>query len=148
MCVPNHHRTSKNLLTLLRKLTFGMQGGTQKPDFIYQKLCVYSYTVKLQSPSEYSPFDAIHPSRRFFHRPKQFMNALILIPFSASVIFWFHFFHISESPFEDFFHWENKKKPSCSGWDQMNGGGRAILGVMPYLVKDCWTRSMVWQEHS
>ena len=37
-----------------------MRGGPPKtPEFIYKKLCIYSYTFKLQSPSKYSPFDAI-----------------------------------------------------------------------------------------
>ena len=44
---------------------------------------------KLQSLSEYSPFDAIHLSRHFFHCSKQFLNTLILMPLSASAIFCF-----------------------------------------------------------
>ena len=34
-------------------------------EFIYKKLCIYSYMFKVQSPSKYSPFDAIHLSRLF-----------------------------------------------------------------------------------
>ena len=41
--------------------------GTQKnPEFIFLKWCVYSYMFKLQSPSKYSPSDAIHLLRCFF----------------------------------------------------------------------------------
>ena len=35
-------------------------------EFIYKKLCIYSYMFKLQLPSKYSPFDAIHLLRLFF----------------------------------------------------------------------------------
>ena len=34
-------------------------------EFMYKKLCIYSYMLKLQSPSKYSPFDAMHLSRHF-----------------------------------------------------------------------------------
>ena len=40
-------------------------GGTPKTEFIYKKLCIYSYMFKLQLPSKYSTFDAIHLSRIF-----------------------------------------------------------------------------------
>ena len=40
--------------------------GAKKMEFIYKKLCIYSYMFKLQSPSKYSPFDAIHLLRHFF----------------------------------------------------------------------------------
>ena len=77
---------------------------------IYNKLCIYSYRFKLQSPSRCTPFDAIHLSRRFFHGSKQFLNLSMLMPFRASVVFWFHLFHISKTfPFEEFFHPEKQK---------------------------------------
>ena len=43
------------------------QGGSHKknPEFIYKKI-VYPFMFKLQSPSKYSPFDAIHLLRCFF----------------------------------------------------------------------------------
>ena len=74
--------------------------------------------LKLQSPSKYSPFDAIHLSRCFFHCSKQFLNLLTLMPFSASAIFvpslpcWQNF------PFEDIFHAQKHKKvaPGEVGW--------------------------------
>ena len=66
-----------------------IQEGTQKTEFIYKKLCIYSYMFKLQSPSKYSPFDAIYLSRPFFHCWKQCLNSLILMPFSVSAIFCF-----------------------------------------------------------
>ena len=37
-----------------------------KTEFMYKKLCIYPYMFKLQSPSKYSPFDAIHLLRCFF----------------------------------------------------------------------------------
>ena len=82
--------------------------GDPKVEFIYKKLCIYSYMFKLQSPSNYSPFDATHLSKCFFHCSKQFLNLLILMPFSASAHFCcccFYLLHISKTfPFEDFFH--------------------------------------------
>ena len=53
------------------------------------KSCIYSYMFKLQSPSKCFPFDSINLLRHFFHCSKQFLNSLILIPFSASIIFCF-----------------------------------------------------------
>ena len=43
-----------------------MRGDPYKMEFIYKKLCMYSYMFKLESPSKYSPFDAIHLLKHFF----------------------------------------------------------------------------------
>ena len=59
----------------------------QISEFIYKKLCIYSHMFKSQSPSKYSPFDAIHLWRHFSHSSKQFLNSSIFMPCSASVIF-------------------------------------------------------------
>ena len=61
--------------------------------------------------------------------------------------FLFHLLHTGKTfSFEGcfvflFFIWVNKN--SHSGWDQVNreGGG---TGVMPLLVRNCWTLSEVW----
>ena len=72
-------------------------------EFIYKKLCVYFYMFKLLSPTKYSPSDAIHLLRCSFHCSKQFLNLSILMPFSASAVFFFHLFHIGKTfSFEDF----------------------------------------------
>ena len=42
-----------------------MRGDPPKPEFIY-KTFIHSYMCKLQSPSKYSPFDAIPLVRCFF----------------------------------------------------------------------------------
>ena len=34
-------------------------GDSKNPEFIYKKLCIYSHTFKLQSPSKSSPMDAL-----------------------------------------------------------------------------------------
>ena len=88
-----------------------IQRKTQKTEFIYKKWCIYFYMFKLQSPSNFSPFDAMHLLRLFFHCSKQFLNLLILMPFSTSAIFCFtsptsakHF------PLKTFFIQGNKKK--------------------------------------
>ena len=64
------------------------EGGPQNTG-IYKKLCIYSYMFKLQSPSKYSPFDAMHLLRHFCHCSQQLLNLLILMLFSASAIFCF-----------------------------------------------------------
>ena len=48
--------------------------GTQKWN-LFIKNCIYSFMFKFQSPSRYSPFDAINLSRHFFHCSKQFLNS-------------------------------------------------------------------------
>ena len=63
-----------------------MRGELKIPEFIYKKLCIYSYVFKLQSPSKYSPFDAIHLWTHFYHCSKQFLNSAILMSFSASAV--------------------------------------------------------------
>ena len=69
---------------------------------------------KPQSLSKYCPFDAIHLST-VFPELKQFLNWSILMPFSASAIFLFHFFHVSKMfPLEEFFH-PGKQKNFCLG---------------------------------
>ena len=73
-------------------------GGTPPNlELFIKKLCVYSYLFKLQSPSKYSPFDAIQLLRLFFYCSKQFLNSLILMPFGASA-----FFFVPPLP-----HWQN-----------------------------------------
>ena len=67
----------------------GYKGGPKTPQNLFVKNCVYSYMFKLQSPSMYSPFDAIHLLRWFFYCSKQFLNLSILMPFSASALFCF-----------------------------------------------------------
>ena len=44
-----------------------MRGEPPNLEFIYYKLWIYSYMLKLQSLSKYSPFDAIHRSKPIFH---------------------------------------------------------------------------------
>ena len=79
------------VLYLIKISTFGiyydMRGNPPKLECIYKRLYIYSYMFKLQSPSKYSPFDAINLFETFFPLLKQFLNLSILIPFSASAIF-------------------------------------------------------------
>ena len=75
--------------------------------------------------------------------PKQFLNTLILMPLSASTVFLFYLFHIGKMvPFKDFFHL-GKQKTKCLGARSGEWGGWGI-GVMLFLVKNCWTLSLVW----
>ena len=66
---------------------------------------------KLQWPSKYSSFDAIHLSRHFCPCSKQFLNSLILRPFSASAVFCFTSSTLAKCfPLRTFFIQGNKNK--------------------------------------
>ena len=60
--------------------------GPKKLEFIYKKLCIFSYIFKLLSPSKHSPFDVIHLSRHFSTAENScwthwFWYLLVLLPF-------------------------------------------------------------------
>ena len=106
-------------------------GGPPGPECIYKKLCIHPCMFKLQSPPKYSPFDAIHLSRSFLHRSKQFLNS-ILMPFSASAVFCFTS-SISAKHFHlrTFLIQGNKKRKSVRDRSDEQGGwgmGHAIFG--------------------
>ena len=91
-----------------------VRGPPQNMGFIYKKLCIYPYMIKLQLPSKYGISTLLRQYTNqdiFFHCSKKFLNLLILMPFSASALFLFHLFHISKMfPFEDFFSPRETKK--------------------------------------
>ena len=97
---------------------------------------------KLQSPSKYSPLDAVY-LLRCFNCSKQFLNLSILMPFSASAVFCFTSSSTSAKcfPLRTFFIKWNKN--SHSGWDWVNREG-GIQGLCHVLVKNCWTLSALW----
>ena len=110
--------------------------------FIYKKLCNYSCMFKLQSPSKSSPLDAKHLSRCFSTAPNSFWTCQFGCYLSASAVFCFTSFTLAE----DFFHPGKQTKKSFrvrSG--EWEGWG---LEDMLFLVKNCWTLSMVWAPKS
>ena len=81
-----------------------------KWNLFIKKLCVYSYMFKLQSLSKYALWCNI-PIETSFHCSEQFLNSLILMPFSAPAIFLFNLLNVSKMfPFEDFSHLGKQKK--------------------------------------
>ena len=83
-------------------------------EFIYKKLCIYSYMFKLKSTLKDSPVAFEYNYQEFFPAAqKQFWNSSILMPFGASVVFCFtsatsaKFF-----PLRTFFTQVNKPKKS------------------------------------
>ena len=93
---------------------------------------MYSYMFKLQSPSKYSPFDAIDLLKHFFHCLKQFLDLSILMPFSDSVTFCFTS-SISEKqfPLRTFFIQGNKKKVAqgeIKWMERVEHGGHNVFG--------------------
>ena len=95
-------------------------GDPKPPKFIYKKLCIYSYMFKFQSPSKYSPCDAIHLWWLFSTAENSFWphQCWCLLVFSAvfcltSSMLAKHF------PLSTFFKfWETKI--TGSEWDQVN----------------------------
>ena len=112
------------------------------PEFIYKTLCIYSYMVKLQSPSinlhlmpcTYQDLFSTAQNSFLIH---QFWCLVVLLPFL------FHVFHTGKTfPFEEMFSFIWGKQ-SCVGWDEWTrrvGHG----GHCSFLVQNCWTLSMVW----
>ena len=118
----------------------------QTPEFIYKELCIYSYMFQVQSPSKYSPFDAIH-LWRLFPTVQHFLNSPILMPFSASAIFFGGgLFHISKTfLFEDFFH-PGKQTNKKVTWGKVEWIGRVGHGCHGgFLAQNCWTLSLCGQ---
>ena len=86
---------------------------------------------KLQSPPKHSTFATMHLPIHFFHCSKQFelvdFDAVTLMSLneSASAVFRFHLFYISNTfPFEDFFPPGETKNSYLRG-DRMNREGGA-----------------------
>ena len=121
-----------------------MNGDPKNLEFVYKKLCIYSYMFKFQSPSKYSPFDAIYPLRQFFHCSKHFGACwfwclIVLLPFFISPLSYWHNFSL----WRLFSSRKTKKKslgPRSGEWE---GWG---VGVMLFLVKTCWTLCAVWAD--
>ena len=112
-----------------------MRVDPQKTEFIY------SYTFKLQSPSKYSPFDAIHLSRLFSTAQNSFWTRWFwcLLVFLLFFIL-FHLFHIT-IPFEDLFHPGKQQKLLAVRLGEQGGRG---MRVKLFLVKNCWTLGSMW----
>ena len=109
--------TSESLLSL----PLGIWEGEppQKNQNLFTKNCVFILTCLNFShlPSALHSMQCTYHD--FFpHCSKQFLNFLIMIPFNASAIFAFHFFHIGKTFFfEDFL--QKGKWRSHSLWDGM-----------------------------
>ena len=93
---------------------------------------------KFQFPSEYSPHDAMHLPRRFFHCSKQFLKSLILMPFMLLLLF--------VSPFP---HQQNVSLWGLSSSGEIKQTIKVTLGKIGwmggngcqlFLVKNCWTQ--------
>ena len=70
----NHLNNSGRWLSLFLSKIASMYEGYPEEKNLFIKNCVFILTFKLQSSSKYSPFDAIHLLRWFFHCSKQFLN--------------------------------------------------------------------------
>ena len=106
-------------------------------------MCIYSYRFKPQSPSKYSPFDAIHLLRLFSTAQnsfwtRQFWCLSVLPPFLISPLP-----HRQNVPFGDFFHLGKQTKKIVI-WSKIGWIGRVGVGQCSFLVKNCWTLSTVW----
>ena len=118
------------------------RGDPQNMEFIYKKLHICFYIFKLQSPSKYSLFDAIHLSRCFPICLQQSLNLLVLMPFKYFLCSAFST-SAKSFPFRIFFIQGNKQKKVAGGkirWIRRVGQG----GSMPFLVRNCWTLRVLW----
>ena len=110
-----------------------MRGDPKNPEFIYKKLCIYSYMFKLQSPSRSSPFPPMHLSRGFSPAQNSFWTRwfwclLVLLPcfcFTSSTL-------TEHFPLRTFSSGQkNQNKKHCLGQDWVNreGGDLAVFGL-------------------
>ena len=83
------------------------------------------------------------PIETFFHCLKQFLNLSVLMPYSASAVFFcFGSSTLAQFfPLRTFFHPGKQRKDTLGKIWCM---GRGCTGVMLILVKNCWTLSTVW----
>ena len=112
--------------------------GNTKKQFI-KKLYIYSYVFKLLSPSKYSLFDSIDLSRHFFTTQNSFWTRrcwclLVLLSFFVSPLP-----HGQNISLWGLFSSRETKKHIVQGKIGWKGGWD--MGVMPFLVKNCWTLS-------
>ena len=135
--------TSTSLLSALPDLMF-VQRGTQKEQNLFIKSCVCSYMFKLQSPSEYFPFDVIHQSRRFLYCSKQFLNSSVLIPFVLLLFLVLFLPHRQNVFLWGHFSSRETKKVAQGEIRWIRRVRYGVGMVMPFLFKNCWTLSMVW----
>ena len=111
------------------------------PEFIYKNLCLYSHMFKLQPPSKCSPCDAVLPSRLFSHYSEQFLNSLILMSVNASAIFCFSWSTSTKCfPLRAVFIQGNKQINKVTQGEIRWIGRVGHVGIMPVLVKNCWTQ--------
>ena len=100
---------------------------TKTPRICLLKMCIYSSMLKLQLPSKYSPFDAIHLLRLFSSTQnscwtRRFWCLLVLLLFFVSPLL-----HQQIISLCDFFHLRKQinKQKSHSGPDPVNREGGA-----------------------
>ena len=112
---------------------------------LFIKNCAFILTcINFQSPSKYSPFDAIYLLRYFFHCLTQFWShqfwcLLLLLPFFLL----FHLFHIGKIfTLRNFFICGNNQKMLLGA--RLGEYGGWGTGVRTFCVKHCWRLSMVW----
>ena len=112
------------LCTFLSQYFCLLEGEPPNPQNLLK--IVYSHMFKLQSPSKYSPFDAIHLWRHFFHCSKQFLNLSILMPFSPSATCCFTSSTSAKCfPLRNFFIWGNKQTKKLL-WARVGWIGRVV----------------------
>ena len=135
------HKTESNKWTNKTNSEKTVQGRTPKVEFIYKKLCILTY---LNFSHLQNTLYLVQSTYRdvFFHCSKQFLNSLILMLFNASAIFCFTSSTMTKHfPLRTLFIQRNKKKSLKMRSGDQGGWG---TGVTPFLVKNCWTLSVVW----
>ena len=128
------------LISILTVLTY--KGVPPKTQNLFIKTCVFILTClnfsHLQSTlhlMQYTYGDT------FFHCSKQFLNSLVLMPFSAYAIFCITSSTSAKCFLLRTFFIQGNTQKSHLGWDQVNRQGRACRVI---FTKHWWILSTVW----
>ena len=97
-----------------------------------------SVTFKVSSIWYNTPIETFFPTAQNSFQTHRFWCGLVLLlflvspfPYWQNISLWGLFFLI----------WGNSKCLLGQDWENIESGG---MGIMPFLVKNCWTLSVVW----
>ena len=133
----NSHGDLKNSIgSILNNIVITMYEGEPKMELIYQTFINTYLFLHVQTSVTFKVLSiwCNTPIKTFFHCSEQFLNSLILMPFSTSAVL-FHLLNICKIfPFEDLSHMGKQK--SCLGQDWVGHRGYAVVG--PKLLNTQW----------
>ena len=125
--------------------------GPRNPGTFKWKIVYYPYMFKLQSPSKYSPFDAIHLLRLFPTAQNSFWTCWFWCLLVLRLFFVSPLPHQQKYfPVRTFFIWGNKKQVTWGviGWiGRVRHRGHAVFGQVPSFVNHpSWNGQTCWNS--